>query len=190
MNSNPDIKKFLEEHNNVFNELMHESNQIEKTVDALIGSIQRGCKILICGNGGSAADAQHFAAELIGKFKKERDALPAIALTTNTSVITAIANDSSFEQVFSRQVEALAQRGDVLVGISTSGNSKDVVEALITAKKKGCKTIGLTGEGGGKMKDYCDILIEVNSKNTPRIQEAHIFLIHVICELLEQKLFD
>jgi len=161
-----------------------EIENIEKAAKAIIASLKSGGKVLIFGNGGSAADSQHIAAELVGRFRKERKPLAAIALTTNTSTLTAIANDYGYEAVFSRQVEALAKRGDVALGISTSGNSPNVIEAVKKAKALGLVTIGLSGDGG-KLKAACDILIAVPSKDTPRIQEAHIMIGHIICELVE-----
>ncbi|MEM3846475.1 MAG: D-sedoheptulose 7-phosphate isomerase [Candidatus Parvarchaeota archaeon] len=164
-------------------------SKIEKTSNEIIGSLKKGGKVLICGNGGSAADAQHIAAELVGKFLKERKALPAIALTTNTSVITAIGNDYSYEDIFARQVEAFGKIGDILIGISTSGNSKNVLKAFEVAKNLSMMTIALTGQGGGKMKELADICINVPSDLTPRIQEAHITIGHIICEIVEKGLF-
>lgn len=158
---------------------------IKKSAKVIIDSFQKGGKLLIAGNGGSAADGQHFAAELVGKFKKERKALPAIALTVNTSTLTAIGNDYSFDKIFSRQIDALAKKGDVFFAISTSGNSANIIEAINKAKEIGCYVIGLTGRTGGKIKDVCDILITVNSEDTPRIQEKHIFIIHSISEIIE-----
>ena len=157
---------------------------IEKAAKAIIASLKSGGKVLIFGNGGSAADSQHIAAELVGRFKKERKPFAAIALTTNTSVLTAIANDYGYEAAFSRQVEALGKPGDVAIGISTSGNSPNVIGALKKAKALGLKTIGLSGDGG-KLKAACDISIAVPSKDTPRIQESHIMIGHIICELVE-----
>lgn len=168
---------------------MLENQSVKKAAEVIIDSFQKGGKLLIAGNGGSAADAQHFAAELVGKFKKERKALPAIALTTNSSILTAVANDYSFRKVFSRQVEALAKKGDVFFGISTSGNSLNVIEALEVAKRMNCFTVGLTGKTGGNMAKICDILINVDSEETPRIQEAHILAIHIICEIVEKSIF-
>ncbi len=161
---------------------------IKESADVITESIKKGSKVLVCGNGGSAADSQHFAAELLGKFYKVRKALPAIALTTNTSILTAIANDISFEEVFARQVEALGKEGDVLIGISTSGNSKNVIRAIEVSKEKNIKVIGLTGKSGGKMRDMVDILINVPSSDTPRIQEAHILVLHIIAEIVEERL--
>ena len=162
---------------------------IEKAARAIIESLKAGSKLLVFGNGGSAADSQHIVAELVGRFKKERKALAAIALTANTSTLTAIANDYGYDVVFSRQIEALAKRGDVCLGISTSGNSKNVIEALHKAKEAGCKTIGIIGGDGGTMKKACDIAIMVNSKDTPRVQESHIMIGHILCELVEDGMF-
>lgn len=163
---------------------------IEKAAEAIIASLKKGGKLIVFGNGGSAADSQHIAAELVGRFKLERKALAAIALTTNTSTLTAIANDYGYDASFSRQVEALGIKGDVALGISTSGNSKNVIEALNKAKASGIKTIALTGQDGGKMKDAADISIVVGSKDTPRIQESHIMIGHILCELIENGIFD
>lgn len=161
---------------------------IERAAMLIIESIKEGGKIIFCGNGGSAADAQHLAAELVGKFYLDRPALPGISLTTNTSILTAVANDYTYDRVFVRQVEAIAKTGDVLVGISTSGNSLNVVEAMKLAKNIGMKTIAFTGETGGKMKNYADVLINVPSTDTPRIQELHIMVGHIICEIVEKEL--
>ena len=147
-----------------------------------------GNKVLLCGNGGSAADAQHIAAELAGKFYREREPLPSVALTTNTSVLTALANDYSYEEIFARQVRALAQTGDIVIGLSTGGNSTNVVLALEEAKRKGATAIAFTGMGG-KIKDIADICLAVSSGDTPRIQEAHITAGHIICYLVEEMLF-
>ena len=138
------------------------------------------------GNGGSASDAQHLVGELVGRFKIERKGLAAIALTTDSSVVTAIANDYGFERVFERQIQANANKGDVIVAISTSGNSPNVINAIIEAKKIGCKVIGLIGKKGGQMAKLCDVPIIIPSDNTPRIQEAHIAIIHILCELLDK----
>jgi len=162
--------------------------EIEKTINEITECYKKHNKVLIFGNGGSAADAQHIAAELIGRFKKERKSLPAIALTTDTSVISSLANDYSFEKIFSRQCESLVTKGDIVIGISTSGNSKNVQAGLITAKKMGAKTIGLLGNKGGKIKNYVDIPIIVNSSSTPRIQEVHRVIYHIICEMIEKNI--
>ncbi|MBU0530141.1 MAG: SIS domain-containing protein [Nanoarchaeota archaeon] len=143
-------------------------------------------KALIFGNGGSAAQAQHFAAELVGKYTRQRNCLPAISITTDTSILTATGNDYGFDHVFEYQIEAFGRKGDVAIGLSTSGNSDNVVRAFEMARRKDMRTIGLTGEGGGKVKRYVDILAEVPSTDTPRIQEAHIFLIHEICGDVEE----
>jgi len=161
---------------------------IEKAAWMMINCLKSGGKILIFGNGGSAADSQHMAAELVGRFKKERKALAAIALTVNTSTITAIGNDYGYDAVFSRQVEALGKSGDIAVGISTSGNSPNVIRALEKAKLMGMETIGIAGSDGGKMKTACDTLITAGSKDTARIQEAHITVIHAVCELIEDEI--
>lgn len=162
---------------------------IEKTADEIIFSIKNGGKVLFCGNGGSAADAQHLAAELSGRFYYDRDPLPAEALHVNTSYLTAVANDYGYDEVFSRMIKASGKKGDVLVGISTSGNSKNVIRALETAAAIGMITIGFTGTTGGKMKDLCCYLINVPSDDTPRIQEAHILIGHIICEIVESKIY-
>ena len=159
---------------------------ISKAAQEIIDTIRNDNKVLVCGNGGSAADSQHFVAELVGKFYHVRKALPAIALTVNTSILTSVANDDSYNAVFSRQVEAIGQSGDVFIGISTSGNSANVIEAITAAKDKGIYTIGLTGATGGKMRNIVDLLINVPSSDTPRIQEAHILILHIIAELIEE----
>jgi len=160
---------------------------IEQAASLLIAALKSGKKILLCGNGGSAADSQHFAAELVSRYKKERRSLPAIALTVDTSILTAIGNDYSFDRVFARQVEGLGEKGDVLIGISTSGKSKNVLEAVKTASGKGLKTLGLLGCGGGTIASACDASIIIPSSDTPRIQEAHILVIHILCTLIEEE---
>ena len=165
------------------------ANQIETASKICINSLKNGGKILIMGNGGSAADAQHIAAELVGRYKTERKGLPAIALTTDTSAITSIANDYGFLHVFDRQVEALAHKDDVVIGISTGGTSPNVVNALTAANKLDCKTIGLSGKDGGDFNALCDVNLVVNSDDTPRIQEMHILIGHTICHLIEQESF-
>lgn len=149
-------------------------------------TLKEGKKILIMGNGGSAADAQHIAAELTGRYKKERRGLPCIALTTDTSALTAIGNDYGFNFIFSRQVEALANEGDLVIAISTSGNSSNIIEALSKAREMGCKSVGLIGKDGGAMKKACDIAIIVPSNDTPRIQEMHITIGHIMCQIIEE----
>jgi len=151
----------------------------------ITSAIKNGNKVLLAGNGGSAADAQHIAAELSGRFVKNRKALPGIALTTDTSALTAIANDYGYEHVFSRQVEALAQPGDLFIGISTSGNSQGILNALEAAKKINCKTLGLSGRDGGKMNGLCDLNIVVPADVTARIQEVHILIGHILCKAVD-----
>jgi D-sedoheptulose 7-phosphate isomerase len=163
--------------------------QIEQAAKLLVAALKNGNKIFFFGNGGSAADAQHLAAELIGRYKKERRALPAIALTTDTSILTCLSNDYSFDLVFARQIEGLAQKGDVAIGLSTSGNSANVLKAFIKAKELGCKTIALLGCGGGKIAPAADLAITIPSNNTPRVQESHITIGHILCNIIEQELF-
>src|SRR6266436_5716415 len=162
---------------------------IAKTSSLLVDAFRRGNKVLLFGNGGSAADAQHIAAEFVGRFAFDRPALPALALNANSSAVTAIANDHGFDRVFSRQIEALARAGDVAVGISTSGQSSNVIQALATAKQMRLHTIGLTGFSGKGLKDAVDYCICVPSTETPRIQECHILIGHIIAELVEQTIF-
>ncbi|HEX9652951.1 MAG TPA: D-sedoheptulose 7-phosphate isomerase [bacterium] len=161
---------------------------LNKITQALHGSLFAGHKVLLFGNGGSAADSQHIAAELVSKFFRDRKALPAIALTTDTSILTSIANDYSYEDVFARQIEALGEKGDVAIGISTSGNSPNVLKAMNIARNKGLITIGLTGQDGGKLQEVVDICFHAPSKSTPRIQEIHITVAHAICDIIEQEL--
>jgi len=163
---------------------------IAKVSGILVDALKHGNKVLLAGNGGSAADAQHIAAELVGRFAFDRPALPALALSVNSSCVTAIGNDYGFDQVFSRQVEALARSGDVFIGISTSGNSANVLRAVSAAKKMGLLTIALTGLAGGKLKNAVDHCICAPSNETPRIQECHILIGHIVSELVEQELFD
>lgn len=162
--------------------------QISEAIDLLVERLSAGNKLLVCGNGGSAADAMHICAELVGRFYKERQALPAIALNTDPAVLTAWSNDYSYRSVFSRQVEALGKPGDVVWGLSTSGNSENVVAALRTARELGASTIALTGQGGGAMAEYADVLLAVPLSVTPRIQEAHALTYHIICEAVEAEL--
>ncbi|HOD12416.1 MAG TPA: D-sedoheptulose 7-phosphate isomerase [Candidatus Omnitrophota bacterium] len=161
------------------------SLQIEHAAKAMIQSLEKGGKILLFGNGGSAADSQHVAAEFIGRFQRERRSLAAIALSTDTSIITALGNDYSFDIIFSRQIEGLGRSEDIAVGLSTSGNSKNVVEGIKAAKKIGMKTISLTGNDGGQVAKLTDISLIVPSRNTARVQEAHSCLAHILCELIE-----
>lgn len=179
--------------------LLREHEELVRAADALVGEVaraaqlvasalRRGRKVLLCGNGGSAADAQHIAAELVGRFRRERRGLPAVALTADTSVVTALGNDYGFEEVFARQVDAAGQQGDVLVALSTSGNSRNVLRACEMARTKGLRVIGLTGADGGQLKSLCDICLCVSSRDTARVQEVHILLAHIICELVETAL--
>ncbi len=162
---------------------------IENVINAITDAFNNGNKVLFCGNGGSAADAQHLSAEFSGRFYKNRRALPSEALHCNTSYLTAVANDYSYDVIYSRIVEGTCVKGDVLVGLSTSGNSKNILNAFAAAKALGVITIGFTGDTGGEMKDNCDYLINVPSKDTPRIQESHIMIGHIICQLVEAKIF-
>ena len=182
----------------VLEELNHHKDTIAKVIATLVPAIEKSCaminetllaggKILLAGNGGSAADAQHIAAELTGRYVKERKALPAIALTVDTSAITAISNDYGYDNVFARQVEALANPNDLFIGISTSGNSANILKSLTTARTIGCKTIGLSGRDGGKMNDLCDINIIVPDDVTARIQEMHILIGHIFCKAVDEQ---
>lgn len=164
-------------------------DELRKIADACINCLNKGGKILFCGNGGSAADAQHLAAELSGRFYYDRDPLFAEALHVNTSYLTAVANDYSYNEVYARQIKAKGRVGDVLIGISTSGNSENIVKAMRMAKNMDMITVGLTGESGGKMKEVSDFLINIPSSDTPRIQEVHILIGHIICERIEAKIF-
>ncbi|MBS1526000.1 MAG: D-sedoheptulose 7-phosphate isomerase [Bacteroidetes bacterium] len=182
--------------NMIIEELKEHQQLIQKVIDLLTSDIERACemmvstlksgnKVLLAGNGGSAADAQHIAAELSGRFVKERIALPGIALTTDTSALTSIANDYGYEYVFSRQVEALAKPGDLFIGISTSGNSPGILKAFESAKKAGCSTLGLSGRDGGRMNGLCEQHIIVPSNVTARIQEMHILIGHIMCKAVD-----
>lgn len=163
---------------------------ISTVADEIVKTFSNEGKVLLCGNGGSAADAQHIAAELSGRFYFDRDPLDAEALHVNTSYLTAVANDYSYDEVYSRAVKAKGKKGDLLIGISTSGNSPNVIKALEKAKEQEMTTVAMTGSTGGKMKNNCDYLINVPSGDTPRIQEAHILIGHIICQLVEEKLFS
>ncbi len=163
--------------------------QIEQAVALCVDALKAGRKILFAGNGGSAADAQHWAGELVSRFYYDRPGLPAIALTTDTSILTAIGNDYGYDYTFARQIEALGQQGDVFVAISTSGRSKNIMRALEACEAKGVRVIGFTGEHGGDMKDRCDICFRVPSSETPRIQEGHEFIGHLLCALIESEMF-
>lgn len=188
---NSDIKHMvieeLKDHQQLISKVIEQlTGDIEQACEMIISAIQSGNKVLTAGNGGSAADAQHIAAELSGRFVKHRKALPGIALTTDTSALTAIANDYGYDHVFSRQVEALAQPGDLFIGISTSGNSQGILNAFETATKFGCKTLGLSGRDGGKMNGICDLNIIVPSDVTARIQEMHILIGHILCKAVDE----
>jgi len=186
------IKEAIEQSIDVKNKILSNNNLIqliEQVANVCYESLQNGGKILFCGNGGSAADAQHLAAELSGRFYFDREPLPAEALHVNTSFLTAVANDYSFEEVYSRLVKAQGKKGDVLIGLSTSGNSENVIRAFSTAKELEMITVGLTEESGGKMKANSDYLLNVPSTDTPRIQESHILIGHIICELVESRMF-
>jgi D-sedoheptulose 7-phosphate isomerase len=163
--------------------------QIARTVEIIAGGLRNGRKILFFGNGGSAADAQHMAAEMVGRFGPDRNPVAAMSLSTDTSVLTAVGNDYGFEKIFTRQIEALGHAGDTAIGISTSGISRNVLDALAVARSKGLFTIGFTGETGGNMNDQVEVLFRVPSRHTPRIQETHILLGHIICELIDRELF-
>ena len=182
------IKESIELKNQVILDDLLLSN-LHSSIIIITEALLAGKKILFCGNGGSAADAQHLAAEFSGRFYKDRKALPAEALHCNTSYLTAVGNDYGFDFVYSRLIEGIGNEGDVLVGISTSGNSINICNAFAIARDKKMKVIGFTGKSGGKMKDWCDILINIPSINTPRIQELHILIGHIICEKVESNLF-
>ncbi len=179
-------KSILESTKIIKNSSVHIS-EIEDSVKEIIKCLKNGKKILIFGNGGSAADAQHIVAEFIGRFQIERKSLPAISLTSNSSILTALANDYSYDTIFSRQCEGLVEEGDVVIGISTSGNSKNVEKGVAVSKKMGALTIGLLGSKGGSIGKICDISIIINSSSTPRIQEAHRTIYHIICEEVEKE---
>lgn len=179
-----DIKHRLSEHIETCKKL--DANTIAKIAEAIVSCYKKGGKLLICGNGGSAADSQHFAAELIGRFIKQRNALAAIALNTNSSNLTAIGNDFGFDKIFERQVEALGKKNDLLIVISTSGNSQNLINAVKKAKEIGITTIALLGKNGGKLKAMCEYEIIVHSDDTQRVQEMHILIIHLLCELIEE----
>ena len=168
------------------NELIKNIDEIAK---AIINAYKENKKVVLFGNGGSAADAQHLTAELVNRFYFDRKSLPAMALTVNTSILTAIGNDYSFDKIFSKQIEGIGNRGDIAIGISTSGNSKNVIEAINVAKKKKLFTIAFTGRSGGKLKKIADICLQVPHDDTPRIQEIHIMIGHIICEIIEKELF-
>jgi len=180
------FRQAIDEHLAVIDSLKDQESVLQMIAEEMARAIFAGHKVLWCGNGGSAADSQHLAAELLGRFRKERSALPSIALTTDTSILTAVGNDYGFERIFQRQVEALCNKGDVLVGISTSGSSKNVYAALQTARQIGARTIAFTGQGGGTIATVADIALCIASKDTARIQEAHIVCGHMVCDWIER----
>ena len=184
------IRSSIEEHLKAVDGLKYLFDKIEIFGRKVVETLRKGNKIILIGNGGSAADCQHIAAELIGRFKRERKGLSAIALTTNTSILTAIGNDYAFNEIFARQIEALGNKGDLVVGISTSGNSENVVRGILKAKEIGCYTVGLLGRDGGKLNGLVDLSIIVPSKSTPRIQECHILIGHIVCEIVDNEFLD
>jgi len=186
-----EIIRQLEAHKEILN-LVQEKliEPISECVQILANALRKGHKVLVMGNGGSAADAQHLAAELVGRFLLERKALPAIALTTDSSILTSISNDYGFDEVFKRQVDALAAPGDVLIGISTSGHSQNVKLALEAGQRIGARTIGLLGRDGGEIGAMVDLSLTVPASATPRIQEAHLVIIHILCDMVEKELFQ
>lgn len=181
-----ELKESIETKNQVIKCLVP---QIEQAAKLMIEALKAGNKVFFFGNGGSAADAQHLAAELIGRYRKDRRSLPAIALTTDTSIITSISNDYGYEVIFAKQIEGLAKSGDIAVGLSTSGNSRNVIVALEKAKELGCKTIGFLGCDGGRIAEIVDTAITVPSRVTARIQESHITIGHIVCGLIENEMF-
>lgn len=187
------IRKCLDESVKVKRKILDDPSLLDKikqTASLIIEAYGNRKKLILFGNGGSAADAQHIAAELVNKFKLERSALPALAFTTDTSILTSIANDYDYAGVFARQVEALVEEGDVVIGISTSGGSLNVLKGIEAAKGKGARTIGFTGKDGGKLSQIADLTVEVPSSDTPRVQEAHITILHIVCFLVERELFS
>lgn len=179
------IENSLNESVNLIKECEKLSPEIEQTIKLIVKSLKTKNKVVLFGNGGSAADSQHIAAEFIGRFQHERDSIPAVSLTTDTSILTSLSNDYSYDTVFSRQCESIVKKGDIVIGISTSGNSKNVLNGLKTAKNKHAITIGLLGNGGGKIKNLCDVSIVIPSKTTSLIQEAHRVIYHIICKEVE-----
>ncbi|KHE91556.1 MAG: D-sedoheptulose 7-phosphate isomerase [Candidatus Scalindua rubra] len=185
-----EIESSLNESINIKTELL--SNSVEtvaQIANILIEAFQAGHSLFLMGNGGSAADAQHISGELVGRFKKNRKPLPALALTTDTSVLTAIANDFGYDHCFERQVDAFVKDGDIVIGLSTSGNSSSIINAALVAKGKGARTIAFTGKDGGRLKDHVDVCLEIPSTDTARIQECHITIGHILCSIIEKELF-
>jgi D-sedoheptulose 7-phosphate isomerase len=186
-----EIVNELKEHIEVISGILSaKTEEIQKISQLIVDSYKNKGKLILFGNGGSAADVQHIAAELTGRYKLERASLETVALTTNASIITAIGNDYGFDRIYEKQIEGIANAKDVVIGISTSGNTENVLKAVLKAKEKGAKTIGFTGRGGGKLSGVVDILLNVPSDNTPRIQEAHILAGHIICGMVEKELFS
>jgi D-sedoheptulose 7-phosphate isomerase len=190
INYENDILNIFEKSARVINESKASIKEINSAVNVIVKTIEKGKKIVIFGNGGSAADAQHMAAEFVGRYLIERDSLPAIALTTDTSVLTGIGNDYGFEKVFARQCDALVNNGDLVIAISTSGKSPNIIEGIKTSKNKNAKIILLTGKNNNKLKHLTDITIRIPSNETPRIQESHRIIIHIICEFVEKHFQD
>lgn len=189
---NTKIQEIINESLSVKTKVLNDARLITLVSDIvtlIVDRFRQGKHLYFCGNGGSAADAQHLAAEFSGRFYINRDALPSEALHCNTSYLTAVANDFSYDLIYSRLIKGIGKPGDILVGMSTSGNSINIMKAFETAREKGITTIGMTGEGGGKMKELSDYLIDIPSRNTPRIQEAHMLLGHIICQLVEEAYF-
>jgi D-sedoheptulose 7-phosphate isomerase len=186
------IKKIISESVSVKNSILqkdHILDTVDEVASLMVRALKQGNRIYFCGNGGSAADAQHLAAEFSGRFYVDRDALPAEALHCNTSYITAVGNDYGYDLVYARLIKGIGTKGDFLVGLSTSGNSINIIKAFEVAREKGIITVGFTGESGGKMKGLCDYLLNVPSSDTPRIQESHIMLGHIVCQLVEEQYF-
>jgi len=183
------INQLLQDILQVHKNLLNYEEILGQISDVIITCLKHNHKVLLCGNGGSAADCQHIAGDFINRFNYDRDSLPAIALTTDTSILTCISNDSSFNYVFSKQIDALGQEGDVLIAISTSGNSGNILEAISSAKQKKLLVVGFTGKSGGKMKNLCNLLFAAPSEQTPRIQECHIAGAHIICDVVESEMF-
>ena len=190
LNTQEKIRNYILSSSEIVHNSVSLAPNIEKSITAIVKCLRKGNKVVLFGNGGSAADAQHIAAELIGRFNINRKSLPAIALSDNPSTITAISNDFSFDSVFSRQCESLISKGDIAIGISTSGNSLNVKKGINTSKKKGATTIGLLGNKGGTIKKFVDIPLIVNSTSTPHIQEVHRIIYHIICEIVEKELVE
>lgn len=186
------INSVLDEQINNLNELKHNGyiDKMEEICQVMCNSIKNGKKILVAGNGGSAADSQHIAAELIGRFMKERKAIPAIALTTDTSILTCLGNDYSYDDIFKRQIEGLGEKGDIFIAISTSGNSKNIINASYKAHEKGITVVGLLGKDGGLLKNICDYSLIFPYKETARIQEHHILTYHLLCEFIEKSVLE